>query len=289
MAFGIPNQADAIFEPQAAPDATDIAAMVAGCEGTGVATGCDVTAQGTPDMTVAVAAGAVTLKTSAVQVAAGNVTVTAADATNPRKDIVVVDDTGAKSVVAGTAAADPVKPAIPADSVLLAEVYVPAADTAIGSTQITDKRVMVAEQFVRKTADESVTSSTTLQNDDALALAVGANEVWEVEASIRYSGASATPDLKMDFTSPAGASGVLAAFGSVSTGDVHQAPQEWSITGAFTQTFGTGGGVRTVLAKGVLITAGTAGNLQCRWAQNTSSADATTVKANSYIRARRVA
>ena len=35
--------------------------------------------------------------------------------------------------------------------------------------------------MVRKTTDESVSSSSTLQNDDALTFAVGANEVWVVE------------------------------------------------------------------------------------------------------------
>ena len=58
-------------------------------------------------------------------------------------DLVVVDNTGAKSVTAGTASATPVFPAIPANSAVCAAVYVPATDTAIQSNQIVDKRVII--------------------------------------------------------------------------------------------------------------------------------------------------
>lgn len=143
MPFTIPNESDAAFPSQAAPDSTDIAAITAASERTGVVSGCAVTAQGTPDMTVAVAAGTVSVAGATASVAAGNVTIGAADGTNDRKDIVVVSNAGAKSVVTGTAAADPVKPAIPANSVLLAEVYVPASDTDIDANQITDRRMVL--------------------------------------------------------------------------------------------------------------------------------------------------
>lgn len=144
MPFAIPNEADAAFAAQAAPDARDIDILVAGYAGTGVIDGCAVTAQATPDMTLAVAAGTVAVLGTTAAVTAGNVTITTAHATNPRFDLVVVSSAGTKSVTAGTAAAAPVFPAIPASSVVLAAVYVPANDTAIGSTQIVDKRVTAA-------------------------------------------------------------------------------------------------------------------------------------------------
>lgn len=131
---------------------TDFDALVQGVKGEGVVSGCAVTAQGTPDMTVAVAAGTVKIAGALATVASGNATITAAHATLPRWDIVVSNSSGTTSVTAGTAASSPLLPAIPASSVILAAVYVPAADTAIAGGQITDKRVIVERMTVVGTA-----------------------------------------------------------------------------------------------------------------------------------------
>ena len=143
MAFTIPDKPEASAEIQAGLFQTDIDILVAGFAGNGVVSGCGVTAQGTPSMTVAVASGTIQYAGQSVSVTAGNVTITAAHATLPRFDLVVADNTGAKSVVAGIAATNPLVPPLPASSVALATVYVPAADTTIEGTQIVDKRVMV--------------------------------------------------------------------------------------------------------------------------------------------------
>lgn len=141
--FTIPNEADASVPAQAEPDKVDVDIIAAAAGGTGVVSGCAVTPQGSPDMTLAVAAGVVAVGGVRATVTAGNVTVTAADATDPRFDLVVVDASGAKSVEAGSPDAAPVFPAIPATSAVLAAVYVPATDTAIGGPQIVDKRMPV--------------------------------------------------------------------------------------------------------------------------------------------------
>lgn len=143
MPFTIPNEAAAGFPAQAAPDSGDVAMLVAGFDRTGVRSGCAVTAQATPDMTLAVAAGTVAVLGGEAAVVAANVTIPAADATNPRFDLVVASSAGVLSVVAGTAAAAPAFPLIPASSVVLAAVYVPAGDLAINSNQVVDKRVPV--------------------------------------------------------------------------------------------------------------------------------------------------
>jgi len=103
--------------------------------------GCDVTAQGTPDMTLAVAAGAVVTAGVLKGVTAGNVTIGAAHATLPRVDIVAVDSTGAKVVRAGTASKLPQPPTITTDDVCLAFVFVAPTDTTMGPAQILDTRV----------------------------------------------------------------------------------------------------------------------------------------------------
>lgn len=143
MPYVIPNEVDAVFTDQAEPDSGDFDIILRGLHRTGVISGCAVTAQGSPDMTVAVAAGLVDSSGRRFTVTAGNVTVGAADGTNPRFDLIGVDSSGTKGITAGTAAANPVFPAIATDTVVLAAVYVPASDTDIDANQIIDKRVIL--------------------------------------------------------------------------------------------------------------------------------------------------
>jgi hypothetical protein len=150
VSFTVPDLAAATYPAQAGLDAGDLAIMAGGSALTGVVSGCAVTPQASPNMTAAVAAGVVRYGGRRVTVTGGNVTVTAADATNPRHDLVTVDTTGALAVVAGTpaqitATSEPVYPAIPVSRVVLASVYVPANKTTVDAGMITDKRVAVAE------------------------------------------------------------------------------------------------------------------------------------------------
>lgn len=66
----------------------------------------------------------------------------------PRFDLITVNSSGTKAVTAGTASSNPVFPAIPANSIVLAAIYVPAADTDIDANQIIDKRVTVSTYSV---------------------------------------------------------------------------------------------------------------------------------------------
>lgn len=141
--FTVPNLADAAFPALAGLYSTDFAILAGAYSGTGVLRGLDVTAQGSPNMTVAVAAGAALVDGAVAIVAAGNVTITTADGTNPRIDLITVNAAGTKAVVDGTAAAAPVPPALPAGRIGLAYVYVPASDGAINTNQIADKRVIL--------------------------------------------------------------------------------------------------------------------------------------------------
>lgn len=141
MAFDIPNAASAEDPSQAMPDSRDFTdILIPSFSGTGVVTGCAVTPQGSPDMTVAVAAGTVAVAGVSVGVAGGNVVITAADATNPRFDLIVASNTGVKSAVAGVPAAAPVFPSA-AGKVVLAAVRVPAGAASINAAKIVDKRV----------------------------------------------------------------------------------------------------------------------------------------------------
>ena len=144
--FDLPDNDVAFNTNQSIWMSTDIDILTAGLNGVGVVTDCAVTAQGSPDMTVAIAAGIVRIASGAlVTVTSGNGTITAADGTNPRIDLVSANDTGTKTVTAGTAAANPKAPALPAGNIALAMVYVPANDTTIAANQITDKRVLLSQ------------------------------------------------------------------------------------------------------------------------------------------------
>lgn len=115
--------------------------LVAGIQGIDcVLSGLVVT--GGADMTPAVAKGAVLSNGAMFAITAADVTIAAADATNPRIDFIVVNSAGALAVRAGTAAAAPKPPARSANDVVIAAVYVPANDTAIATSQITDMRVL---------------------------------------------------------------------------------------------------------------------------------------------------
>lgn len=94
-----------------------------------------VSQQPTPNLTVLVSAVAAAYfgatKVTKTASAPYTVTISAADATNPRIDLITLDSSGTLAVVAGTPAGTPAVPAYPADKMVLAEIYVRATSTAI--------------------------------------------------------------------------------------------------------------------------------------------------------------
>lgn len=163
MAWSLPDKGEGANDIQSILFQEYLDVLVAGINGIDcVLSGCAVTAQGTPDMTVAVAKGAVLTNGSLKAVAAGNVTISAADSTNPRIDLVVVNSSGTKAARTGTAAASPAPPARTANDVVLAVVYVPANDTAINTNQIVDMRVLRTQGpiCIYKTTAAETTNTT---------------------------------------------------------------------------------------------------------------------------------
>lgn len=175
MAFTIPDNDEAGNNNQSIWMQTDINALVAALDGDGVVSGCGVTAQGTPDMTVAVAAGTIQESDTAYSITGANATITAADGSNPRIDLVCAKTDDTLVVTAGTAAANPKAPDIPANNILLAIVYVPASDTAIETGQITDKRAIVPQ--VTTTTQTSVLTRTVLHDET-----LGSNGSFDVSS-----------------------------------------------------------------------------------------------------------
>jgi hypothetical protein len=141
MAFTIPDQGEGDHNHQSVFYEEDLSIVVAGLSGTDcVLSGLAVT--GGTDMTPAVAKGAVLSNGVMFAVAAADVTIGTADATNPRFDLIVVNSSGALAVRAGTAAASPKPPVRSANDVVLYQVYVPANATQITQARCIDKRVI---------------------------------------------------------------------------------------------------------------------------------------------------
>lgn len=136
--------------------------IVDGAHGIEYAGDLKVTQNGTPNMTVQVAAGSAFIRSGEAasqayharnDAAVTGVTISAADAVNARKDLVLLqvrdqNFSGANKdarlvVVTGTPAASPADPSLASfpNSIVLARVDVPALDTAITDSQITDLRV----------------------------------------------------------------------------------------------------------------------------------------------------
>lgn len=129
----------------------DFDGLVFALAGDGVLAGLGVSQQGAPDMTVAVAAGQARIGGYFPFVAAQNVTIPAADATNPRWHLVTLNYNGVVARVDGTAAAVPVLPDIPANSISLAKIFVPPGATAISNAgadkMVHDDRCVVPDWF----------------------------------------------------------------------------------------------------------------------------------------------
>ena len=130
-----------------------------------------VTQNGTPNMTVLVATGQVVVPGSEGTYQGAyicenrgslSVSIAAADATNPRYDLIVArvrdaaysgaTNTFAIEAVTGTPAASPAEPTIPANSWVLARVEVVALDTTITTSNIVDRRTTGTGQFGRAAA-----------------------------------------------------------------------------------------------------------------------------------------
>lgn len=138
-----------------------------------------------------------------------------------------------------------------------------------------------------KTADESVTSSITLQNDDHLVFAIAASEVWVAEYTLFMTGAS-TGDFQYAFTVPAGATGIHGVQGATATtSDATSTLMTEKVFAVLTSAPAVGtvaSGTLTVARIYLQVTnSTTAGNVTLQWAQAASDVTATTVKAGSWL------
>lgn len=155
-------------------------------------------------------------------------------------------------------------------------------------------------QSVVKPSDEMVESSTTIQNDDHLVLAVGTSQTWhfKIHLFLTTENNNEAPDFLGGFTFPSGT--------TVSFSQTCLSNGATAVGGAmfFASAYRPSSGAANVLCgilstadtsaspamiEGTIISGGTSGNVQFQWAQNSSNADGTIVKADSRLEARCVA
>lgn len=164
---------------------------------------------------------------------------------------------------------------------------------ATGAQPSTSDFEFVLPRFALKTADETVTNSAVLQDDDQLQVAVDANKTYRLSGFVRWTCASSTPDIQFAFSLPAGAS--LSWWGAGPHTDLTAQNSNLSVyapddTGVV--WYGTNNSTTfpsAMIIAGLLIVGSTAGSLTLRWAQQTSNASGVTVKEKSYLELLRVA
>lgn len=136
---------------------------------------------------------------------------------------------------------------------------------------------LVNQQTIIKTVTETISATATLQDDDELTFAIGANEAWAFRFVVQ--GNSATqPDFQFAVTAPSGASctvGVVDGEGAVAVGNLGCGVTSGVIVG---------NGTNDVYEVAGSVTNGpTAGSVTLQWAQNSPNAANTVVYAGSYV------
>jgi hypothetical protein len=136
---------------------------------------------------------------------------------------------------------------------------------------------------VIKGSNESVTSSTTLQNDNELVLPVVADATYLFECYLDFEGGTqGSGDLKWTWALPSGATMRYRAVytntsGAAVTGTTNL---DSDVVSAGTATAGV---LRGVSMHGTLTVGATAGSIQLQWAENTSDSTPTIVHAQSSL------
>lgn len=141
---------------------------------------------------------------------------------------------------------------------------------------------------IRKTADETVNNSATLQNDDDLFFRAAPNDIWEVEYVLRYTAAT-TADFSWGISLPSsatfrGVANQLASGAAAATDD---------LLSANTQSGGNPGALGTgteagLWIKGIVDVSGTGGLVNFQWSQRVAEVSDTVLKAGSYMNARKI-
>lgn len=135
--------------------------------------------------------------------------------------------------------------------------------------------------FVLKTSDESVTSSTTLQDDDHLTFTMVASKIYAVSGALLVDSGT-TPDFKWDLNLAGSSTADLISKAMLPNG----ASQVYKYSENDVEaTMGAGAGTPMMSAEftAIIKADGSGGALTLRWAQNTSNGTASKLLAGSWL------
>jgi microcystin-dependent protein len=155
LKYSVPNAPDALYLDQAEPDDFDYQAL--GNRRTGIFSGGNVTALGTPTTSVRVAAGVAIIADDPIRFAAGNVAV-APGGGNPRFDIIAVARDGSLTNKTGASSANALFADFDFDNFApLAAIYIPQGSTSVLDSHISQKSTAMPNRFSRSYAHASTT------------------------------------------------------------------------------------------------------------------------------------
>jgi len=145
--------------------------------------------------------------------------------------------------------------------------------------------------YVVKTLDETLSSTSTLQDDNSLFFSVTSASMYAFDMRLILQAPGASTDWKFAWTVPSGV--------SVLWGWAGEGGSQWfagnpvgTPTALYTAAdVADGGGAAAIhgrIGTGVIYTSATAGTMQLRWAPNAISAADSIVKAGSHIKYRKI-
>lgn len=136
--------------------------------------------------------------------------------------------------------------------------------------------------YIDKTADESVSSSNVLQDDNELLVAVAANEIVDIAVDAFYNAGAG--GIAVSMNGPAAPTYCMYNVCLKSTTGIASAGPQTAYNVA-SSLAGASAGI--VMVHLYIVNGANAGNVVLRWAQNASNAAATTVYRGGAMMARR--
>lgn len=140
-----------------------------------------------------------------------------------------------------------------------------------------------------KSADTTVTNSTTVVFDSDLTIPLAANTTYTLEGFLLITCATAgVGGYKMNLPVPSGTTGYWVAVGpsSGTTADPDNVRTIATLLGGTTRSYGVsvGSSLTALTVTGYITTGSTAGSLQLSWAQLTANAAGMTLKQYSWLK-----
>lgn len=179
-----------------------------------------------------------------------------------------------------------------ADVALVDADLVPAVIDVAGTpttVKVTYSNFM-RRKIVYKTALETLSSSSTLQNDDHLILPMGAPEIWFVEYTMFVGAASSDPDVKYSLSVPVACTWRLGAVGPIAgAAGADSDMRNISDTSGALALGAHAASDSMHLLRAYIVNPTNAGDAVLQWAQNTSDSDQLRVREGSYMVAYRYA